>query len=433
MSPAASPIVVGNALAALATLDPVEGIPDRPVDRGCRLTSGALRALVGAEPWASRVREHVLVASAPAGMPAGASARPASLRPIDAVVAVPARDESARIARCLDACADSIDESGRAVELLVLVNGSTDDTCARALAWSARRRRPLTLVDVAFLPGWAHAGAARGLALALAALDVPPATALLTTDADTVPALDWVRRNLEHLDAGVALVCGAIGVDPGEVARLPPASSDCADVAERYQRATREIESHLDPDPWNRWPHHGTSGGASLAIRRTTLEAVGGVPPIPCGEGRALAARVRGAGARVRYADDVVVTASCRLYGRAPGGMADTIRRRLFEVDPLCDAEFRTARRVADDARLAAALRRCWSRRDARVPLLLAHGLPSDRAAAIAGIDDVSDALQACRASGSAARLRVSTLRAELPVLLALLARAREEASTCRA
>ena len=363
------------------------------------------------------MRRHRLVASAAV----------AGLR--DAVIAIPACDEAVRIARCLDACDDSIVESGLRVELLVLVNNSVDGTGERVMAWSAGRGRPVTLVDVELFPDAAHAGAARGLALALAALGVPAATALLTTDADSVVAVDWVRRNVAHLADGAELVCGAIGTDAAEAVRLPRPLSDCADVAERYERATHELESRLDPDPWNRWPHHGTSGGASLALSADALARIGGVPFVACGEDRALAARVRGAGARVRYADDVAVTVSCRLHGRARGGMADTLRRRLLDPDPLCDAEFRTAERVRDDARLAAAVRHRWSARDERGRVLLEHGLDADAIERIAGIDVVADALAACRAATSPPRLRISDLRAELPALLALLGRVDEVAT----
>lgn len=399
-----------------------EGAAARPVGVTCApLTSRSLRLLTCREPWIGRVARAELVSVA---------ARP---RIPDAVIAIPARDESARIARCLDACLDSITESGLMVDVLVLVNGSRDDTIERVARWSRRRARVVTLVDVDFHPGAAHAGGARSLALSLAAAGVPADTPLLTTDADAAPAIDWVRRNLAHLLGGARLVCGAIRLDEREAARLPEPLTDVCDVTDRYQRATRELEQLLDPDPWNRWPHHGESGGASLALTRATLDAIGGVPFTPCGEDRALAARLRGRGECVRYADDVSVRVSCRLHGRAHGGMADTLRLRLFTLDPPCDAEYREAHRVELDARLAAVVRRLWSRRSGRERLLLSHGMSDGAAARLAGVDEVADVLQDCRAVGSPSRLRVGELRRELPRLLARLERARERTPTCPA
>ena len=44
---------------------------------------------------------------------------------------------------------------------------------------------------------------------------------LLTTDADTVVAPDWIERNLQALAAGADLVCGRVAVDPTEAALIP--------------------------------------------------------------------------------------------------------------------------------------------------------------------------------------------------------------------
>ncbi|WP_457836115.1 hypothetical protein, partial [Staphylococcus aureus] len=64
---------------------------------------------------------------------------------------------------------------------------------------------------------------------------------------------------------------------------------------------------------------------------------VGGLEPTPLGEDRAFADRLRRADCRIRHAPEVWVTVSGRIEGRAVGGMADTIRRRLSRPDTLLD------------------------------------------------------------------------------------------------
>jgi hypothetical protein len=105
----------------------------------------------------------------------------------------------------------------------------------------------------------------------------------------------------------------------------------------RYIRRILELNAHLDPSPLKPWPHHGIASGASFALRKSDYAAIGGLPTPACGEDRALAARVERLGGSVRYADGPPVSVSLRTDGRARGGMADTLRRRMFDLDAPCD------------------------------------------------------------------------------------------------
>ena len=83
---------------------------------------------------------------------------------------------------------------------------------------------------------------------------------------------------------------------------------------------------------------------------------------MPLGEDKALVAALMRIDAKIRHAPDVLVTTSGRCYGRAPGGVADTLRLRSDDPDALCDeafgAVFRTALRRAKWRRR---LRQLWS------------------------------------------------------------------------
>ena len=67
------------------------------------------------------------------------------------------------------------------------------------------------------------------------------------------------------------------------------------------------------------------------------------MPPIPLGEDRAFFAALRRIDARIRHAPEVRVTVSARTNGRATGGMADTIRRRLEKPDEMLDENLEPA------------------------------------------------------------------------------------------
>lgn len=344
--------------------------------------------------------------------------------PLDALVAIPARDERDRIETCLDHCFRAITLAGLRVRLLVLVNGTRDGTAERALAWSVRRRCPMTLFDVDFADHLAHAGAARRLAFELASLGAAPETMLLTTDADARPAPGWVVANAAHLRAGAALVCGRIESDPDEACRLPNHVNVIGGFESSYRRATLELERLLDPDPWNPWPHHGMTSGASLAIRVRDLAAVGGVPLVPCGEDKALARRVRAHGLSVVHADDVEVTVSCRTRGRAAGGMADALRQRLHDLDPPCDEMFEPVAALYTRLVARASLRRLWPSRDLRHEALVTLGADAPLAFSLVALDDFERAwarFASAVLDRSHRRLRIGDLRRELPVLRALL------------
>jgi hypothetical protein len=75
--------------------------------------------------------------------------------------------------------------------------------------------------------------------------------------------------------------------------------------------------------------------GASIAA--DAYRAIGGLPKTPVGEDRALIAELMRRGARIRYSNEIEVIISARLQGRAPGGVADTLRFRSERPDAACD------------------------------------------------------------------------------------------------
>ena len=65
--------------------------------------------------------------------------------------------------------------------------------------------------------------------------------------------------------------------------------------------------------------------------------------------------------AKIRHAPDVLVTTSGRCYGRAAGGVADTLRLRSDDPDALCDEALEPFRIALRRAKWRRRLRQLWS------------------------------------------------------------------------
>ncbi|MBE7199109.1 MAG: glycosyltransferase [Parafilimonas terrae] len=277
-----------------------------------------------------------------------------------AIVAVPVRNEEERIAACLQAIDAQEGVAPGSLGLVLFLNNCTDRTEA-IVADVVPTLSIAVRVRVENNPN-AHAGWARRRAMDAAAAwlgDDSPTGIILSTDADSRVPTSWVARNRAAVQAGADAVAGRVELDAAEAALLPPSLPARGRLEDIYDALITEAEARIDPDPHDPWPCHRTAIGATLAVTRDAYLQVGGMPEIPLGEDGAFIARLLEHGLRVRHATDVCVTISARLAGRAPGGVADTIRSRCEEPDALCDARMETFPR--------AVLRYLWRRRFRRL------------------------------------------------------------------
>lgn len=229
---------------------------------------------------------------------------------------VPVRDEAALLPRLLDALAAQQDIGGVAVTLCVAFDACTDAS-ERIVAAKAM---PHALRTAALPPGAApNAGRARRAAMALGLQEASGEAALLTTDADSVPAPDWIAANLRALEVA--------DVVSGRITRDRAFADVVQDRLERYYDALHALRRRIDPVPWEAPATHHYTAGASLAFRAKVYTALGGFAERPSAEDALIVDEAHRAGVRVRRDAAVRVETSSRRAGRAVGGLADHLRQ----------------------------------------------------------------------------------------------------------
>lgn len=253
-----------------------------------------------------------------------------------ACVTIPARNEEANLAACLDALAQQVNFTGvplpnSCFEIILLLNNCTDRSAAVARAWQCAHPAVMFHYVERRLPAHkANAGTARRLLLDTAwqRLGGPASAshALLCTDADSAVATDWIVQNLRALQLGADAVGGQIELAEGEVDRLPECVRRCYRQDRRYGELVAQLEDLLDPQAGDPWPRHQHHFGSSLAFTREAYAKAGGMPESPILEDAAFVHQLRRAGLRLRHEPAVRIFTSGRLNGRAKVGLAAQLR-----------------------------------------------------------------------------------------------------------
>lgn len=253
-----------------------------------------------------------------------------------ACVIVPVCNEETTLCTCLDAFALQEDLQGRPLpagsfELLLLLNNCTDRSLEVAREWLAHHPGlPLHVLECTLPPAQAHAGTARKLLMDTAWHRLQGArkqpSAILSTDADSIVAPDWIAQNLRALEQGADAVGGLIAVHANDLATIPAQVRRCYERDRRYAELTAELEHLLDPQPGDAWPRHLDHFGSSLACTPEAYAAAGGMPAISPLEDEAFVDCLRRANLCLRHEPKVRIFTSARLQGRAEVGLAGQLR-----------------------------------------------------------------------------------------------------------
>jgi hypothetical protein len=268
-----------------------------------------------------------------------------TIAPPSIIVAIPAKDEATRIEATLTALARSAQSAPRVLGVVVFANNCSDDTDAAVVRAASELNLPILLLQGELLPPYCHAGWARRIAMDHADRLCGPAGVILSTDADTSVGPDWAGALTAQLASSADLVFGDLELDFVSTAVASLRAHPLWQMERQYALLHDQLR-HICDQLIGRQPlggprPHYTESGASIGIRADLYRRLDGLPPMAKSEDRALARAAELAGARIRYLDGASVSTSGRLIGRACGGLADTIRRRLIEADPPIDERLR--------------------------------------------------------------------------------------------
>jgi hypothetical protein len=291
-----------------------------------------------------------------------------------ASIAMPARDEADRIAKAVNAILaqgrlDGAPLDPDAYELLVFANGCSDETAAvvERCAAAAPQHAVYVVRAGAGAPESRHVGAARRAVMDAAAARMSASAtvqrAILTTDADSVVAADWVAQNLAALRTADA-VGGRIVADPLERAALPDVVRAELDAKTAYEFAVACLESAVDPLPWDPWPRHWQRCGPSLALRVDTYVRAGGLPPHERLEDLGLYQALLAVDARFRHSIRSRVVTSLRVAGRVAGGFGSEVAAMNAVASAGLTMLVEHPETTYEAIVARAALRRWWHARD---------------------------------------------------------------------
>ncbi len=253
-----------------------------------------------------------------------------------ACVVIPVRNEQAKLPVVIAALENQHDHhvrplDPRSYEVVLLLNNCRDDSAA--VAASMQERFPQLTLHVAdddFDPTEAHVGRARQALFDVAHQRFDrlarSSGLILSTDADSRPASDWIVQNEREIAAGVDGVGGLITLDRMERAVLPAEVRRIFSLDVMYRRALEELRSLYAPQLHDPFPRHHQHFGASLAVTAGAYARAGGMPLRSSSEDVALYHAVLASGGRFRHSFSVRVVTSARMVGRAQGGLAEAMK-----------------------------------------------------------------------------------------------------------
>lgn len=259
----------------------------------------------------------------------------APLSTCEVCVIVPVRNEAQTLLNTLYALANQVDLQGkrldpRRYEVIVLLNNCSDNSVDIARSFAEQHQDlELHLVEITLPPQEAYIGRVRQILMDEAYRRLSSIGrnrgVIASTDGDSQVSSTWIAANLYEIACGADAVGGRIITNSAGRAKLDPYTRACflREVAYRYLIA--ELESYLDPDPFDPFPRHYQHYGASLAVTVEMYALAGGLPAVRTPEDVAFYNALLRENARFRHSPLVRVITSARQIGRTNNGLANQL------------------------------------------------------------------------------------------------------------
>lgn len=252
-----------------------------------------------------------------------------------ATIVLPVRDEAELLAKNLASFAFQLGADNRPLdpklyEIIILANNCRDRSAAIACDWQ-RKNRHLNIhvaeteicrenSNIGFVRGWLMTEAWRRLRR-----NRRGGGLILTTDADTTIASDWLAANLREISGGADAVGGRILIGADELEEMNEKARRFYLLDTAYRLLAAEIEARLDYVAHDYLPRHHQHFNASFAVTTAAFERAGGVPKVRCLEDVAFYHALLRVDARFRHSPRARVETSARHRGRTETGLSTQI------------------------------------------------------------------------------------------------------------
>ena len=251
-----------------------------------------------------------------------------------AVIVLPVRNEAELLAENLESLTYQI--SGRRFfepklfEIIVFANNCQDHSAEIARCWQRKNRHlKIHVAEADIRPENSNIGYVRRCLMNEAyqrlRRTARKSGVILTTDADTKVAPNWLAANLEEIKNGADAVGGRILIDRHELDKMHRQARRFHLFDTAYRLLTAEIEARLDYVSHDYLPRHHQHFNGSFAVTTEAFARAGGVPDVRFLEDVAFYQSLLRVDARVRHSPLVRVQTSARRDGRTESGLSTQI------------------------------------------------------------------------------------------------------------